>query len=336
MLRSYLRYRQFLFLWTGIVLAIYAFLQYLYWYPLESIGYTALIVMTLLVLISALDYRRYRRRLRQLDSLTEAWISLEREMPDTRDPLEQRYQQLILKQRAILTEEKEKQNAAQKQREELVTMWMHQIKLPLASLSLILESLEPEDTISASHLNEMKLALVRTEQYAQTALKAIQIENLKEDLILEPCDLGELCAEVIRKQALPFILKKLQLNFTPFHQTIVTDRKWLGFILEQLLSNALKYTDAGTISVTFLCDPTPHLIIADTGRGIAAADQARLFERGYTGYNGHHDFKASGIGLYLCRKTADSLNIKLHLESEKEKGTQVHLIFPSPDLFFYR
>ena len=80
MLRSYLRYRQFLFLWTGIVLAIYAFLQYLYWYPLESTGYTALIVLTLLVLISALDYRRYRRRLRQLDSLTEAWISLEREM----------------------------------------------------------------------------------------------------------------------------------------------------------------------------------------------------------------------------------------------------------------
>ena len=102
------------------------------------------------------------------------------------------------------------------------------------------------------------------------------------------------------------------------------------------MSNALKYTDAGSISITFLCDPTPHLIIADTGRGIAAADQARLFERGYTGYNGHHDFKASGIGLYLCRKTADSLNIKLHLESEKEKGTQVHLIFPSPDLFFYR
>ena len=97
MLKSYLRYRQFLFLWTGIVLAIYAFLQYLYWYPLESIGYTALIVLTLLVLISALDYRRYRRRLRQLDSLTEAWISLEREMPDTRDPLEQCYQQLILK-----------------------------------------------------------------------------------------------------------------------------------------------------------------------------------------------------------------------------------------------
>lgn len=115
-------------------------------------------------------------------------------------PLELRYQQLILKQRVILTEEKEKQNAAQKQREELVTMWMHQIKLPLASLSLILESLEPEDTISASHLNEMKLALMRTEQYAQTALKAIQIENLKEDLILEPCDLGELCQEVIRKQ----------------------------------------------------------------------------------------------------------------------------------------
>ncbi len=162
----------FCFSGRGSFSAIYAFLQYLYWYPLESTGYTALIVLTLLVLISALDYRRYRRRLRQLDSLTEAWISLEREMPDTRDPLEQRYQQLILKQRVILTEEKEKQNAAQKQREELVTMWMHQIKLPLASLSLILESLEPEDTISASHLNEMKLALMRTEQYAQTALKA--------------------------------------------------------------------------------------------------------------------------------------------------------------------
>lgn len=128
MLKSYLRHRSFLFLWTGIVLAIYAFLQYLYWYPLDSIGYTALIVLTLLTLISALDYRRYQRRQRQLEALEEAWISLEKEMPETRDPLELRYQQLILKQRVILTEEKEKQNAAQNSGEELVTMWMHQIK----------------------------------------------------------------------------------------------------------------------------------------------------------------------------------------------------------------
>ena len=336
MLRSYLRHRQFLFLWTAVVLIIFLFLQYLYWYPLASIGYTALIVVTVSAIITAFDYRSYRSRLNQLDALEEAWISLGREMPDTQDPLEQRYQQLILKQREILTFEKQKQLTAQQQREELVTMWMHQIKLPLASLSLIIESLEPDDILSASHLNEMKLALMRTEQYAQTALKAIQIENLKEDLILEPCDLGELCAEVIRKQALPFILKKLQLDFTPFHQNVITDRKWLGFMVEQLLSNALKYTDSGTISVTFQSDPAPHLIIADTGKGISAADQQRLFEHGYTGYNGHQDFKASGIGLTLCKKTADSLNIKLVLESEKDKGTQVHLIFPQSDLFFYR
>ena len=82
MLKSYLRHRSFLFLWTGIVLAIYAFLQYLYWYPLDSIGYTALIVLTLLTLISALDYRRYQRRQRQLEALEEAWISLEKEMPE--------------------------------------------------------------------------------------------------------------------------------------------------------------------------------------------------------------------------------------------------------------
>ena len=137
--------------------------------------------------------------------------------------------------------------------------------------------------------------------------------------------------------------KRQQLNFTPFHQPVITDRKWLGFILEQLLSNALKYTDAGMISVTFRCDPTPHLIIADTGRGIAAADQARLFERGYTGYNGHHDFKASGIGLYLCRKTADSLNIKpvsyTHLDVYKRQDTTrrpaAAFYFPSQPPSFY-
>ena len=95
MLKSYLRHRSFLFLWTGIVLAIYAFLQYLYWYPLDSIGYTALIVLTLLTLISALDYRRYQRRQRQLEALEEAWISLEKERPETRDPLELRYQQPV-------------------------------------------------------------------------------------------------------------------------------------------------------------------------------------------------------------------------------------------------
>lgn len=336
MISDYVKYRRFPLILLMMSLSVFWLLQFLYRAPLESVGYTTLINLTLTAMILIPDYFHYRLRRRQLKQLEQAWLTQIWELPYTQEPMEKAYQDLILKQREILEEEKEKQLTASRQREELVTLWMHQIKLPLAAMSLIIEDLDPEKQPPAAHLNELRLALMRTEQYAQTALKTIQIENLKNDLVMETCDLKEICAEVIRKQALVFILKKLTLNFEAESVWVTTDRKWLAFMLEQLLSNSLKYTQQGSITISLIPGERPRLILSDTGCGIAEEDLPRIFERGYTGYNGHQDFKASGIGLFLCRKVSSTLGLTLNLQSHKNEGTQVTLEFPPQDSFYYR
>ena len=101
----------------------------------------------------------------------------------------------------------------------------------------------------------------------------------------------------------------------------MTDEKWLSFVIEQILSNALKYTREGSVTI-YVREPKT-LCIEDTGIGIAKSDLPRVFEKGYTGYNGRTDKRASGLGLYLCRRICDSLGAKINISSEVRRGTLV-------------
>ena len=130
--------------------------------------------------------------------------------------------------------------------------------------------------------------------------------------------------QAVHKYAPMFIRKKLTLNYNAVDEKVVTDEKWLVFVVEQILSNAIKYTAEGGISI-YMEDGA--LIIEDTGIGILAEDLPRVFEKGYTGYNGRSDKKASGIGLYLCRQILQKLGHKVYVESEPGKGTRVKLVF---------
>ena len=130
--------------------------------------------------------------------------------------------------------------------------------------------------------------------------------------------------QTVRKFAKLFILKKIRLEFQETGATVLSDEKWLSFLLEQLLSNALKYTPAGgEISVSWEEDDT--LVVADNGIGIAPEDLPRVFEQGFTGQNGRMENKSTGIGLYLCRRTADLLGHRLTITSVPGVGTQVRL-----------
>ena len=144
---------------------------------------------------------------------------------------------------------------------------------------------------------------------------------LDSDLVIQEYELDDIIRKAVRKYAGQFIRRKIRLVYAGTDERVVTDEKWLSFIIEQLLSNAVKYTPEGG-NVTISVDDKKQLSVTDTGIGISPEDLPRIFEKGYTGYNGRLDKKSTGIGLYLCRTAADKLGHRLLAQSEPGKGSR--------------
>ena len=157
------------------------------------------------------------------------------------------------------------------------------------------------------------------------ALQYLRMEKMTSDLVFARYDLDALIRQAVRKYAPLFIRRKIILSYEPVHCEVLTDEKWLVFVLEQILSNALKYTKSGSIHIYLSPDAPKTLVIEDTGIGIAPQDLPRIFEKGYTGCNGRTDKKASGLGLYLCKRICKNLGIGISISSEVDYGTCVYL-----------
>lgn len=194
------------------------------------------------------------------------------------------------------------------------TMWVHQIKTPIASMHLILQKEDSEDS------RRLRAELFRVEQYVQMVLCFLRLDSDFTDYVIKEYRVDDIIRPAVRRLAPQFIMKKLSLEYEQTDVVALTDEKWLGFVIEQVLSNAVKYTSAGSISIK--CDGD-RLVISDTGIGIAAEDLPRIFDRGYTGFNGRADRKASGIGLYLCRRICDNLGHSIKAESVPGHGTTI-------------
>ena len=194
------------------------------------------------------------------------------------------------------------------------TMWVHQIKTPIASMHLILQKEDSEDS------RRLRAELFRVEQYVQMVLCFLRLDSDFTDYVIKEYRFDDIIRPAVRRLAPQFIMKKLSLEYEQTDEVALTDEKWLGFVVEQVLSNAVKYTSAGSISIK--CDGD-RLVISDTGIGIAAEDLPRIFDKGYTGFNGRADRKASGIGLYLCRRICDNLGHSIKVESAAGQGTTI-------------
>lgn len=211
-------------------------------------------------------------------------------------------------------------DAAETRRGETVayyTAWVHQIKTPIAAMRLTLQG---EDTPAARRLTA---ELGRIEQYVDMVLTYLRLEEGGSDYVIRPCSVDEVVRAAVRRFAGEFIDRRIRLDYEPVQWETVTDGKWLTFVVEQLLSNALKYTgQEGAIRIYRRGD---ELCIADTGIGIAPEDLPRVFQMGYTGQNGRLDRRSSGIGLYLCRRICGNLRHGIRMESVPGKGTTVYL-----------
>ncbi len=206
------------------------------------------------------------------------------------------------------------------------TLWVHQIKTPIAASKLLVQDLQ-EQMLK----NQLEQELFKIDSYTNLVLQYLRLESFHDDLVVEKENIEDLVKEVVKKYALFFIQQGLSLNLHDLNHTVITDKKWFLVILEQVLSNSLKYTKQGSIEIFFQED-TLHM--KDTGLGIQNSDLLRVFERGFSGYNGRLTHQSSGLGLYLSKKIADKLGHELHLHSVVGEGTTVMITFKEKKLLF--
>lgn len=291
-----------------------------YGYQLDAVLYSLILCLFFGIIYTGIGFHFFRKRVERLkDQEQNLMIDLGL-LPKPGDAVEKEYQKMI----QILFEKKCRLESEQTSREtemtDYYTLWAHQIKTPIAAMGLLLQTRDQ----TKSDESDLEEQLFKIEQYVEMVLQYIRTESASTDYVIKKYPLDELFRQGIRKYAKLFIRKKIQLDYQPMEGAVVTDEKWMGFVIEQILSNALKYTpEGGKIKIYQDQTAWTTVVIEDNGIGIAKEDQPRVFDKGYTGYNGRSDKKSTGVGLYLCRQVMKKLGHDIRIESASNEGTRV-------------
>lgn len=301
----------------AVFIAVFLAAFLLYHLPAAVILYPAVLCLILGIFFIIPDFIGFAGKHRRLTEMEELPGEMMTDFPEAKTISEGDYQRLIEQLRREQRETENQMNLRFRDMMDYYTAWVHQIKTPIAAMRLTLQNEDSELS------RRLRGDLLRIEQYVGMVLCYLRLDGDSTDYVFKACDLDGIVRQVVRKFAGQFIAKKIALSYEPLSVTVVTDEKWLLFVLEQLLSNALKYTERGSISI-YMEEPKT-LCIRDTGIGIASEDLPRIFEKGYTGYNGRSDQRASGLGLYLCRRICKSLGHGISAESEPDVGTVMRL-----------
>ncbi|MGN0636762.1 MAG: sensor histidine kinase [Huintestinicola sp.] len=299
-----------------IICALFALVFLLYGLPVAPVLYGALLSGFFGLVFLIIDFFSYRRRRIILQRLAEEITLSADNIPLPRNGIEEEYTRLI---HTLYDSLKASENEAAEKLSDMTdyyTMWVHQIKTPIAAMGLILQG---GDSPEYSELSEN---LQRIEQYADMVLCYLRLDSDSSDLVIREYDLDGIVRQAVRKFSSQFIRRRLKLIYEPLDKTVLTDEKWLLFVVEQIISNSVKYTPSGEVEIC--CEEPLTLCIRDTGIGIAPEDLPRIFEKGYTGRGGRLDKKASGIGLYLCRRICGKLGHRITAESDG-RGTIIKI-----------
>ena len=307
-----------MFLFLGYF-GIIALILFLYSARLDMVFYAFLLCIVLGGIVESVSFVRYARKIKDLEYL-EKKITYDIDgLPESEGAIESLYEKMVTN----LYEEKRQLESRyqieKKELEEYYMLWAHQIKTPIAAMNLLLQSGEVKQ-------RELSAELFKIEQYVEMVLGYLRTEQMTSDLTLKEYDLLSVIRQAVRKYSRLFIIQKIKLNLEEMEYSMLTDEKWILFAIEQILSNALKYTnEGGSISIYMAKDRNDTLVIEDTGIGISQEDLPRVVEKGFTGYNGRDHKKSTGLGLYLSREILKKLNHQLTLESEVGVGTKVFI-----------
>lgn len=319
---QYLRHRAAVIILIVSFAAVFAAVSALYGAPTESVVYSCALCGAVSAVAGAADFVRFRRKMMCLKSAESTVAITTDDLPAPTDEIERQYRELVeilFKSRQELDSENCRRTS---EMTEYYTLWAHQIKTPISAMRLILQS---EDTPESRELYE---DLQRIEQYAEMVLCYIRLGSDSTDYVIRRYPLDMIIRQALRKFSPQFIRKKIRLVYDGVDVDVLTDEKWLLFVIEQVISNALKYTRRGSVTISVSGDV---LCIKDTGIGIAPEDLPRIFEEGFTGYNGRSDKSASGIGLYLCRRICARLGHGISAVSD-EHGTMVMIDLSSGNI----
>lgn len=309
--------RKTLFLFLLFAL-IFAFSFLLYRLPAEAVIYPCALCLLAGGVFALRDFQSFKKKHDTYEDVKKLTAALIESLPDPETLHEKSLQELVLSLKQQNISEEAALTAKYRDMTEYYSVWAHQIKTPIASMKLTLQN---EDSPVSRKLSS---DLARIEQYVEMVLAFLRLDSPSTDYVFKKTELDPLIRRSVKKFAPDFIGKKIKLEYEPTSFSYVTDEKWFSFVLEQLLSNAVKYTGEGGSVKIYMTEPNT-LCIADTGIGIAPDDLPRIFEKGYTGINGRADKSASGIGLYLCKRICKNLGIELSAQSEPGLGTAIML-----------
>lgn len=317
---SYLKARKYQILLMLLTALIFGIIHFLYSKTSGAVFYSVELCVVVYLLFGIVDFLQYRKKHETLSRHLKMEHIYALEMEPASDLVEREYQQLICKLTDNQSRMADRQMRAMTELKDYYAVWAHQIKTPISALNLLLQVMaEQPGEVRAADLRQ---EVFKIDFYADAVMNYLRLEDLSTDFKFDRYSLDVIVKKAVRKFAPQFIHKKISIRLEPLNTEVYTDERWLGFIVEQLLSNAIKYTEPGGY-VQIRMESTQVLSIIDNGIGISREDLPRIMERGFTGYNGRMNKKSSGIGLYLCGKTAHKLGCTLTFDSQPGEGTKV-------------
>ena len=321
-LKSYLKKNIKVYILFIVFILIFFIMFYLYNLPLEALIYTGSFCFLAALIASFSDYANYKESYKKLNFLEQNILNDLDALPKSLDIRIDYYHKIIEK----LYEELEKLTQENRQKNtdmvDYYSMWVHQIKTPIAAMNFLLDNEEIDRKI-------LQQELFKIERYVEMVLTYIRLDSISSDYVITKINLDEVVKDSVKKYATIFINKKIKLNYVSHETMVISDKKWLSFAFEQILGNSVKYSSAGGEITIETCEN--KLVIEDKGIGIKEEDLPRIFEKGFTGFNGRYEKKSSGLGLYLCKKTLDKLGHHIEISSTVGKGTRVEITFPKED-----
>ena len=321
-LKSYLKKNIKVYILFVVFIAIFFIMFYLYNLPLEALIYTGSFCFLASVIASISDYANYKESYKKLNFLEQNILNDLEDLPKSLDIRIDYYHKIIEK----LYEELEKLTQENRQKNtdmvDYYSMWVHQIKTPIAAMNFLLDNEEVDQKI-------LQQELFKIERYVEMVLTYIRLDSISSDYVITKINLDEVVKDSVKKYATIFINKKIKLNYVSHETIVISDKKWLSFAFEQILGNSVKYSSAGGEITIETCEN--KLVIEDKGIGIKEEDLPRIFEKGFTGFNGRYEKKSSGLGLYLCKKTLDKLGHHIEISSKVGEGTRIEITFPKED-----
>lgn len=302
---------------------VFASVLLIYDSNIEAVFYAFVICSLTGAVIIVYGFLRFRRKYLLLREIYINLPLMTDNLPEAENITEEEMHNIITRLVSLNSENVTRTKSIQQNNCDYFTVWVHQIKTPISAIQMILQ------TNDSSMNHEISAELFLIEQYAEMALQYIRLDSESSDFVIKSYDLDLIIRQAVRRYAPLFIRRKVRLDYHPTEAEVLTDEKWLVFVIEQLLSNAVKYTAKGCVTIKFKDN---KLSVSDTGIGIAPDDLPRIFEKGYTGMSGRTDKKSTGLGLYLCKNVCDKLGHELSAHSEVGKGSEFFVDLSSKKL----